>query len=81
MSEFEPGSSSEGASVGAPTRAHQGNDQPVAAFDMNAYAQALSHFTSQHVPAANVPGGKAAAIAKSYTPKRDAPSMRSSAEL
>ena len=38
---------------------------------MNPFAQALSHFTSQHVPAVNVTGGKAAAIAKSDKPEWD----------
>ena len=53
----EVGSDSEGASVGAPTRAHHVNGPPADAFDMNAFAQALSHFTSQHMPAANVTEG------------------------
>ena len=57
------------ASVVAPTRTHHGNDQPAAALDMNAFAQALSHSTSQHVPAANITGGKAAAIVESDKPK------------
>ena len=38
---------------------------------MNAFAQVLSHYTSQHVPAVNVTRGKAAAIAKSDKPKWD----------
>ena len=38
---------------------------------MNAFAQALSQFTAQHVPAVNVIGGKTAAIAKSDKPKWD----------
>ena len=38
---------------------------------MNAFAQVLSHYTSQHVPAVNVTGGKAAAIAKFDKPKWD----------
>ena len=44
VSEFDSGSSSDGASVGAPKRANHRNDQPASAFDMNAFAQALSHF-------------------------------------
>ena len=47
------------------------NDCSALAFDMNAFAQVLSHYTSQHVPAVNVSGGKAAAIAKSDKPKWD----------
>ena len=39
-SDYEPGSDSDGASVGAPTRAHHRNDQPAASFDMNAFARA-----------------------------------------
>ena len=69
-SDFEPGSDSDSASVGAPTHARHRNDQ-AASFDMNSFAQALSHFTSQHVPAINVTGGKAAAIVKSDKPKWD----------
>ena len=38
---------------------------------MNEFAQVLSHYTSQHVPAVNVTRGKAAAIAKSDKPKWD----------
>ena len=38
---------------------------------MHAFAQVLSQYTSQHVPAVNVSGGKAAAIAKSDKPKWD----------
>ena len=37
---------SDGASVGAPTRAHRGNDRSARAFDMNAFAKVLSHYTS-----------------------------------
>ena len=62
---------SDSAFVGAPTRAHRVNDQSATAFDMNAFAQVLSQYTSQHVPAVNVTGGKAAAIAKSDKPKWD----------
>ena len=69
VSEYEPGSNSDGACVGAPTCAHPRNDQPAATFDINAFAQALSHSTSQHVPAATATGGKAAAMAKSDKPK------------
>ena len=58
-------SDSDGASVGAPTRARHVNDRSAPAFDMHAFAQVLSQYTSQHVPAVNVTGGKAAAIAKS----------------
>ena len=57
-SDYEPGSVSDGASVGAPTRAHHRNDQPAPSFDMNAFAQALSNFTSQHVPVVTPPQGK-----------------------
>ena len=38
---------------------------------MHAFAQVLSQYTSQHVLAVNVTGGKAAAIAKSDKPKWD----------
>ena len=71
VSAYVPASESDGASVGALTRAHPSNDEPAASFDMNAFAQALSNFTSQHVPAVNTTGGKAAAIAKSDKPKWD----------
>ena len=64
-------SDSDGASVGAPTRAHHVNDRSAPEFDMNAFAQVLSQYTSQQVPAVNVSGGKAAAIAKSDKPKWD----------
>ena len=64
-------SDSDGASVGAPTRAHRVNDRSAPAFDVNAFAQVLSHYASQHVPAVTVTGGKAAAIAKSDKPKWD----------
>ena len=64
-------SDSDSASVGAPTRAHRVNDRSAPAFDVNAFAQVLSHYTSQPVPARNVTGGKAAAIAKSDEPKWD----------
>ena len=70
-SDYVSASDSEGASVGAPTRAHRVNDRSAPAFDMHAFAQVLSHYTSQHVPAVNVIGGKAAAIAKSDKPKWD----------
>ena len=61
LSAYVPASESDGASVGALTRAHPSNDEPAASFDMNAFAQALSNFSSQHVPAVNTTGGKAAA--------------------
>ena len=64
-------SDSDGASVSAPTRAHRVNDRSAPAFDMNAFAQVLSHYTPQHLPAVSVTGGKAAAIAKSDKPKWD----------
>ena len=64
-------SDSDGASVGAPTRARRVNVQSALAFDMHSFAQVLSQYTSQHVPAVNVTGGKAAAIAKSDKPKWD----------
>ena len=67
LSAFE----SDGASVGAPTRARHVNDRSAPAFDMHAFAQVLSKFSSQHVPTVNVSGGKAAAIAKSDKPKWD----------
>ena len=70
-SDYLSASESDGASVGAPTRAHHVNDRSAPAFDMHACAQVLSQFSSQHVPAVNVPGGKAAAIAKSDKPKWD----------
>ena len=61
----------DGACVGAPTRARHVNDCSAPAFDMHACAQVLSQYTSQHVPAVNVTGVKAAAIAKSDKPKWD----------
>ena len=64
-------SDSDGASVGAPTRDRHVNGRSAPAFDMNAFAQVLSQYTSQHVPAVNVSGGKAAPIAKSGKPKWD----------
>ena len=67
--DYVSASDSDGASVGSPTRARHMNDRPAPAFDMHAFAQVLSHYTSQHVPAVNVTGGKAAAIAKSDKPK------------
>ena len=70
-SDYVFASDSDGASVGAPTRAHRVNDQSAPAFDMHAFAQVLSQYTSQHAPALNVTGGKAAAIAKSDNPKWD----------
>ena len=70
-SNYVSASDSDGASVGAPTRARHVNDRSAPAFDMHAFAQVLSHYTSQHVPAVNVSGGKAAAIAKSDKPKWD----------
>ena len=69
--DYEQGSGRDSASVGGPTRARNRQDQAAASFDMNAFAQAMSHFTSQHVPAVNVTGGKAAAIAKSDKSKWD----------
>ena len=70
-SDYVSASDSDGASVGAPTRARHVNDRSATAFDMNAFAQVLSQYTSQHAPAMNVSGGKAAAIAKSDKPKWD----------
>ena len=70
-SDYVYASDSDGASVGAPTRANRVNDHSAPAFDMNAFAQVLSHYTSQHVPAVNVTAGKAEAIAKSDKPKWD----------
>ena len=70
-SDYLSASESDGASVGAPTRAHRVNDRSAPAFDMHAFAQVLSQSTSQHVPAVNVTGGNAAAIAKSDKPKWD----------
>ena len=70
-SDYVSASDSEGASVGAATRARHVNNRLAPAFDMHAFAQVLSHYTSQHVPAVNVTGGKAAAIAKSDKPKSD----------
>ena len=54
-----------------PTRARRVNDQSAPAFDMHAFAQVLSQYTSQDVPAVNVTEGKAAAIAKSEKPRWD----------
>ena len=62
-------SKSDGASVGAPTRAHHVNDRSAPAFDMHAFARVLSQFSSQHVPAVNASCWTAAAIAKSDKPK------------
>ena len=70
-SDYVSASDSEGASVGVPTRTRHVNDRSAPAFDMHAFAQVLSQFCSQHVPAVNVSGGKAAAIAKSDKPKWD----------
>ena len=70
-SDYLSASESDGASVGAPTRARHVNDRSAPAFDMHAFAQVWSQFSSQHVPAVNVSGGKAAAIAKSDKPKWD----------
>ena len=64
-------SDSDGASVGSPTRARHVNNRSAAAFDMIAFAQVLSQYTSQYVPVVKVAGGKAAAIAKSEKPKWD----------
>ena len=68
-SDYLSASESDGASVSAPTRARHVNDRSAPAFDMHAFAQVLSQFSSQHVPAVNVTSGKAAAIAKSDKPK------------
>ena len=62
-SNYQPGPSSDGAAVGAPTRAHRVNDRSAAAFDMDGFEQAVLSFTSQNVHNANVAGGKVAAIA------------------
>ena len=70
-SDYVSASDSDGASVGAPKRARHVNDRSAPAFDMHAFSQVLPHYTSHHVPAVNVTGGKAAAIAKSDRPKRD----------
>ena len=70
-SDYVSASDSDGASVGAPTRARHVNDRSAPEFDIHAFAQVLSHYTSQHVPAVNVSGGKAAVIAKSDKPKWD----------
>ena len=70
-SDYVSASDSDGASVGAPSHARHVNDRSTPAFDMHAFAQVLSQYTSQHVPAVNVSGGKAAAIAKSDKPKWD----------
>ena len=45
-SDYVSASDSDGASVGAPTRAHRVNDRSAPAFDMDAFAQVLSHYTS-----------------------------------
>ena len=68
-SDYVSVSDSDGASVAAPTRARHVNDR--SAPDMHAFAQVLSKFSSQNVPAVNVSGGKAAAIAKSDKPRWD----------
>ena len=70
-SDYVSASDSDGASVGAPTRARHVNDHSAPDFDMHAFAKVLSQYTSQHVPAVNVTGGKAAAIAKSDRLKWD----------
>ena len=70
-SDYLSASKFDGASVGAPTRARHVNDRSAPAFDMHAFAQFLSQFSSQHVPAVNASGWKAAAIAKSDKPKWD----------
>ena len=70
-SDYVSASDSDGASVGAPTPAHRVNDRSAPAFDMHAFAQVLSHYTSQHMPAVKVIGGKSAAIAKSDKPTWD----------
>ena len=70
-SDYVSASDSDGASVGAPTHARHVNDRSAPAFDMHASAQVLLQFSSQHVPAVNVTGGKAAAIAKSDKPNWD----------
>ena len=70
-SDYMSASDSDGASVGAPTRARHVNDRSAPAFDMHAFARVLLQYTSQHVLAVNVTCGKAAAIAKSDKPKWD----------
>ena len=70
-SDYVSASNSDGASVVAPTRARYVNDCSAPTFDMHAFAQVLSQYTSQHVPAVNVTGGTTAAIAKSDKPKWD----------
>ena len=70
-SDYVSASDSDGASVVAPTRARHVNDRSAPAFDMHAFAQVLSQFSSQHVPVVNFTGGKAAAIAKSDKPRWD----------
>ena len=45
-SDYVSASDSDGASVGAPTRARHVNDRSAPAFDMNAFAQVLSQYTS-----------------------------------
>ena len=45
-SDYVSASDSDGASVGAPTRARRANDRSARAFDMNAFVQELSHYTS-----------------------------------
>ena len=70
-SDYLSASESDGASVGAPIRARHVNDRSAPAFDMHAFAKVLSQFSSKHVPAVNVTGGKAAAITKSDKPKWD----------
>ena len=42
-SDYVSASDSDGASVGAPIRAHRANDRSAPAFDMNTFAQVLSH--------------------------------------
>ena len=44
--DYVSASDSDGASVGAPTRARHVNDRSAPAFDMHAFAQVLSQFSS-----------------------------------
>ena len=70
-SDYVSASDSDGASFGSPKCAHRVNDRSAPAFDVNAFAQVRSQYTSQHVPVVNVTGRKASAIAKSEKPKWD----------
>ena len=53
-SDYVSASDSDGASVGAPTRARHVNDRSASAFDMHAFAQVLSQYTSQIVNVENL---------------------------